>query len=143
MTNRSSLLRGLGVSAAVLATASAVFSQSTTSLRGVIADPSGAVIPEAIVNLTNESNGARRSAISDATGGYQFLQVTPGTYTVVANKPGFATLTRTNVELLVNTPTSLDLNMVVSSAGASVNVAGDVSQVNTTDATVGIPFGEK
>lgn len=117
--------------------------QSTTSLRGVLTDPSTGVIPDAVVTLHNLDNGANRQAATDATGTYQFLQVAPGTYRLTIAKPGFATLTRDNLNLMVNTPTTLDLTMAVSSTGEVVNVTSEVSQVNTTDATVGNPFGEK
>ncbi len=96
-----------------------------------------------MVSLTNGSNGSRRTTLTNGSGEYQFLQVMPGDYTVSVAKPGFATLTRNDVQLLVNTPATLDLGMVLSSTGESVNVSSDVSQVNTTDATVGNPFSEK
>ena len=120
-----------------------VFAQSTTSLRGVVADPSGALITDALLTLTNSDNGSKRATVSNGSGEYQFLQVSPGGYTITVKKPGFATLTRTGLQLLVNTPTTLDLSMMLSTTGESVNVTSDISQVNTTDATVGNPFGER
>lgn len=119
------------------------YAQSTASLRGVIADPSGAVVPEAVVTLSNIQNGSKRSIISGATGEYSFLQVAPGAYKLVVDKPGFATMTSDNIQLLVNTPTTLDITMTVSSTGENVNVTATASEVNTTDATVGNPFGER
>ncbi len=117
--------------------------QSTTSLRGVVADPSGAVVPEAVVTLNNLENGSKRSALTGNTGEYSFLQVAPGTYRLVIDKPGFATMTRDNIQLLVNTPATLDVTMALSATGEKVNVTAEESQVNTTDATVGNPFGER
>src|SRR6202049_3203148 len=116
--------------------------QSTTSLRGVITDPSGGVIPDATVSIINGDNGFLRRNVSDASGEYKFLQIAPGTYKVMAEKEGFATMTRSDVKLLVNTPTTLDLAMAVSATGEVVNVASGVSQVNTTDARMGNPFSE-
>jgi len=118
------------------------YAQSTTSMRGVITDPSGGVIPEAIVTITNADNGLLRRNVTDASGEYKFLQIAPGTYKLSAEKEGFATMTRSDVKLLVNTPTTLDLAMAVSATGEVVNVASDVSQVNTTDASMGNPFSE-
>src|SRR6266853_298141 len=116
--------------------------QSTTSLRGVITDPSGGVIPDATVSIINGDNGFLRRNVSDASGEYKFLQIAPGTYKVMAEKEGFATMTRSDVKLLVNTPTTLDLAMAVSATGEVVNVASEISQVNTTDASMGNPFSE-
>ena len=99
------------------------YAQSTTSMRGVITDPSGGVIPEAIVTITNADNGLLRRNVTDASGEYKFLQIAPGTYKLSAEKEGFATMTRSDVKLLVNTPTTLDLAMAVSATGEVVNVA--------------------
>src|SRR6202171_3168799 len=116
--------------------------QSATSLRGVITDPSGGVIPDATVSIVNGDNGFLRRNVSDASGEYKFLQIAPGTYKVTAEKEGFATMTRSDVKLLVNTPTTLEWAMAVSATGEVVNVASEVSQVNTTDASMGNPFSE-
>jgi hypothetical protein len=116
--------------------------QSTTSLRGVITDPSGGVIPGATVSISNADNGLLRRNVTDASGEYKFLQIAPGTYKVTAEKTGFATMTRSDVKLLVNTPSTLDLAMAISASGEVVNVASEVSQVNTTDASMGNPFSE-
>jgi len=118
------------------------FPQATTSLRGTISDPSGAVIPGAAVTISSAENGASRRSTTDAQGEYNFLQVAPGIYKLVAEKPGFATMTKGEITLLVNTPATLDLRMSLGTTGEVVNVASDASQVNTTDASVGNPFSE-
>jgi len=51
-------------------------------------------------------------------------------------------MAKSDVKLLVNTPATLDLKMTLSANGEVVNVASEASQVNTTDASVGNPFGE-
>jgi hypothetical protein len=99
-----------GLLFAFLGTLSA-YSQSTTSLRGVIADPSGAVIPGAAVAIRSVENGANRREMTNESGEYSFLQVAPGTYSLIVEKAGFAKMTKSEVKLLVNTPTTLDLKM--------------------------------
>src|SRR5467141_4068954 len=118
------------------------YAQSTTSLRGVITDPSGGVVPNATVRIISTENGYVRQNATDGNGGYSFLQIAPGTYKLTVEKTGFATMTRSDVKLLVNTPSTLDLAMAVSATGEVVNVASEVSQVNTTDASMGNPFSE-
>ena len=86
-------------------------SQSTTSLRGTITDAQGAVIPGAVVTLTDRDKGASRQIVTDAVGSYAFLQLSPGTYTLKVENPGFSTATRDNLKLLVNTPATLDLRL--------------------------------
>src|ERR1700686_2792079 len=130
-----------GLLFAFLGTLSA-YSQSTTSLRGVIADPSGAVIPGAAVAIRSVENGANRREMTNESGEYSFLQVAPGTYSLIVEKAGFAKMTKSEVKLLVNTPTTLDLKMAPSASGEIINVSSEASQINTTDASVGNPFSE-
>jgi len=135
---RSVALFLFGVTIAI----STAHSQATASLRGTVTDPTGAVIPEAMVAIKNYENGSSRKTSTDVNGEYSFPQVTPGDYNLVAEKPGFATITNGHIKLLVNTPATLDLKMSLSTAGEIVNVASEASQVNTTDASVGNPFSE-
>src|SRR5262249_9124529 len=83
--------------------------QATTSIRGILTDPSGAVIPGVSVTLENIGTNASRNTLTDETGTYQILQVQPGAYRIRAELTGFKTIVRENIELLVNTPTTLDL----------------------------------
>src|SRR5437868_3962258 len=85
-----------------------LWGQATSSLRGKVSDRQGATIQSAIVSLQSAQTGFHRSTETDATGVYQFLQVPPGTYTIVIEKTGFAVLTQQGVELLVNTPATLN-----------------------------------
>jgi hypothetical protein len=119
------------------------YAQSTTSLRGVITDPTGGVVPNATISLISTENGSVRGNVTDANGAYSFLQIAPGSYKLTAEKAGFATMTRTDVKLLVNTPSTLDLTMKVSAISEVVSVTAEVSQVNTTDASIGNPFTEE
>jgi hypothetical protein len=141
---RTALARGplvLSLLVAILAPISS-FSQNTASLRGTITDPTGAVIAGASVSIRGADTGTVRTSITDAQGAYSFLQVSPGTYKLVAEKPGFSTMAKGDVTLLVNTPITLDLSMSLGSIGEVINVASEASQVNTSDASVGNPFGE-
>ncbi len=116
--------------------------QSTTSLRGTITDPQGGVIPQASVTLANLENGAKRQVVSSDSGEYQFPQIAPGNYQVVVEKPGFSTVTRTGIKLLVNTPATLDFAMDVGRTGEVVNVMSEAPLLNTVDASVGNAFSE-
>ena len=87
----------------------AALGQSATSLRGVITDPRGATVPAAVVTLTNVDTSLKRQVTTGADGAYQFLQTPPGSYKLTVEKPGFATTARESVQLLVNTPGTLDM----------------------------------
>ena len=89
---------GFAAAAIILGFSTAGYCQSTTLLRGNVTDPQGASISEAVVKLSNAQTGLSRESLTSATGEYQFLQLTPGTYTITVEKAGFAAITRTDVQ---------------------------------------------
>ena len=119
------------------------FCQSAASLRGIVTDPQNAAVSEAAVKLTNTQTGLVRQALTNTSGEYQFLQLPPGAYTLGVEKPGFAALSRSDVNLLVNTPTTLDLRMELGRTSESVSVSAEASTINTVDASVGNAFSEQ
>jgi len=114
---------------------------STSSLRGTVSDPQGAVLAGASVTLTNANTGFLQSTKTDGAGVYQFLQVPPGTYTLTVSMAGFATLKEENLQLLVNLPATANVTMPLKTEIATVEVQSASVQVNTQDATLGNAFG--
>src|SRR5260370_4305669 len=107
--------------------------QSTTSLRGTVTDPSGGVIADAAVSLTSAENGSSRRIITDANGEYSFLQAEPGTYKLTIHKTGFATMTRRDIKLLVNTHDTLNLKMAICATGEVATVTANDLEVTHTE----------
>ncbi len=127
----------------VLAMSPAAFSQSATLLRGTISDPQGKAIAEAVVKLSNAKTGVSRQVLTSANGEYQFLQLSPGAYDVAVEMPGFSRLNRSDINLPVNTPTTLDLHMEIGKTTDTVTVSAEASTVNTVDASIGNAFSER
>ncbi len=95
----------------ILAASSLVSAQTaSTSLRGVIKDPSDALVPGAKVTITNNANGASMSAIASSSGTYLFSQISPAKYTIVVTAAGFGDQTKV-AELLVNQPATVDFTL--------------------------------
>ena len=63
---------------------------TTATVRGTIADPTGALIPGAKVDLTGPSGSVVATTTSDTSGTYSFANLAPGTYSIHADFPGFA-----------------------------------------------------
>lgn len=63
---------------------------SNASIKGTVTDPSGAVVPQANVQLTNSGTGEKREAKSRADGRYEFVALAPGEYELRADATGFA-----------------------------------------------------
>jgi hypothetical protein len=139
---------GRGVSLALLLTALvllggvAVGQDLSSSLRGLVTDPSGAVIAGATATLSDPQTKFSRVAVTDGAGFYQFAQVPPGSYVLRLEHSGFLPLVREEVQLLVATPTTLNLSLAVGPVSAEIRVEGTVA-INSVDATHGNAFNEK
>jgi Carboxypeptidase regulatory-like domain len=131
------------ISLLIIATVLGAFplAAQTSSLQGVVSDPQGAIIPGALVTLTNTETSAARKEVSDDTGAYKILQVLPGPYKIEVQKPGFKTNT-SSLSLQVNIPATLNLTLEVGQVSETVNVTAEATQINTENATVGNPFTE-
>lgn len=114
----------------------------TSSLQGAIKDPSGALVPGAVITITNIETSASRQELSDDSGNYGFLQVLPGPYKVEVQLPGFTTKV-SQVVLQVGEPLTLNLELAVGQASDVVSVTAETTTINTQNAAVGNPFTEK
>ncbi|MGB9612314.1 MAG: carboxypeptidase-like regulatory domain-containing protein, partial [Bryobacteraceae bacterium] len=121
----------------------AAWAQSTTQVSGLVTDPSGAVIPNATVELENVATGLKRTMTTDSSGAYAFLQVVPGTYRITVRANGFRTATVNDVQLLVNTPSTVNVKLEVGQLTETVSVSAEVEQINTVDATIGNAISNK
>jgi hypothetical protein len=121
----------------ILSVASLAFSQTTnTSLRGVVKDSSGAVVPGATVVLTDNANGQTYRTVSNASGLYIFPVVAPARYLITVTSSGFAVQNST-AELLVDQPATIDFALSVQANTITVDVSAGAQTLNTTDASLG------
>ena len=125
--------------------------QTTSGLMtGSITDPSGAFVPGAEINVTNQGTSESRSTTSNASGVYILPQLPPGVYQVKVTKEGFTSAARDSVGLQVNQSLTLDFQLGIGSAAQTVEVTSAPPQLNTTsstltdvvshDETVGLPL---
>lgn len=115
----------------------------TTSLSGVVTDPTGAVIPDTVITITNKGTSATRTTVTDGAGAYALLQLAPGDYFVEAQRPGFTTYrTAEAIKLQVNTPAELKIAMALGQVSETVSVVGETTAINTENAALGNPFLE-
>jgi len=139
--------RSLGLVFAVfiglLAGAAAAWGQSgTTSLRGTISDKTGAVIVGAKVTLANPAQAFQRESLTGESGQYEFQAVPPGTYALTVEMAGFRKAEQKSLQLLVNTPATVNVTLEIGSASELVEVSAQAVAVNTSDASLGIAFNE-
>src|SRR5215472_14765902 len=114
----------------------------TTSIRGVVTDKTGAMVSNARVSLTNAGQALTREMNTNNTGEYEFLALPPGTYSLSVEMQGFRKFENKNVQLLVNSPTTVNVTLEVGVTSQTVEVSAQAVTMNTTDATLGIAFDE-
>ena len=93
MTGRILLFASLFGTCATLAVAQGNY---RAQLRGVVSDASGAVVPNAVVTITDAGTNISSSAHTDDKGSFFFTGLRPSTYSVKAEARGFRTAERTN-----------------------------------------------
>src|SRR5712692_9388732 len=121
---------------------SALSQTSSTSLQGTVTDQSGGAIAGATVSLVNSESKAERTVVSGAQGDYRFLLLPPGTYTLNVTAKGFARYEQTSLQLLVNTPATVNVQLKIGSGTETVTVTGEAPVLNLVDASLGNPFSE-
>lgn len=98
---------------------------------GSVQDPSGAVVPNVQITVTNSETGQSRESSSDGSGNYTISNLLPGVYTVKATGPGFRTVTRTGLDVQANSTARVDLSMEVGQVSEVVNVDASAAQLQT------------
>lgn len=109
-----------------------------TSLQGRLTDPTGGVLPGSEVTVTNLATGVQRTTITDELGRYLFPQLAPGRYDIRAALSGFKTAVISNVNLLVDTPATVDIRLELGEISDVITVATTRTTVkNVADSSIG------
>src|SRR5580700_4871967 len=113
--------------------ASASLAQSTFgSFTGTVKDPSGALVPGATVEVSNEGTGATRKVTTSSAGVFNVPNLDIGNYRVRVSAQGFNSYDRAKLFLEANQVINLDIALTVGSAINTVEVQG-ASPVITTE----------
>src|SRR5438067_2049468 len=107
----------------------------TASIQGSVADPSGAVLPNVTIVLTNTSTQVQRSTTTDSSGVYSFPNIDIGTYNMTVTAQGFQTYTRTGIVLEVGSNTAINIPMKVGAADVRIEVQSEGLALQTEDAS--------
>jgi hypothetical protein len=119
-----------------IATASSFAQNATTSLRGTVTDPTGAVVPGATVTLLDSATGQRFVATSKASGEYQLAQIPPAKYNISVTASGFGNQSKV-AELLVDQPATINFALSMQTNNVIVDVTAAAQTLNTSDASLG------
>jgi hypothetical protein len=100
------------------------------TLRGHIADPTGALIPGATVTIDTSAGTFVKSTTADASGAYSVSGLKPGAYIVQASYEGFAPFSSPAIQLAAGQSKRVDIAMAIEVAQQSVTVTDDSPMVN-------------
>jgi outer membrane receptor protein involved in Fe transport len=112
--------------------ASAQSEVGTTSLNGVVKDPSGAAVANAQVTARSSATGFVRQTVSTGTGLYNLTGLPVGTYEVIVETAGFKTTRVPNINLSVGAAATLNINLQIGTSTTEVNVVSDAPLVETS-----------
>ena len=106
---------------------------SAGSVHGTVADPSGAVIPNATVKISNQMSGFNRTTTSDATGQFNFSNIPFNPYVVSGAATGFSSA-KENIDLRSTVATEVKLTLQVAAGSTTVTVEseGDLVESDPT-----------
>ncbi len=121
----------------LLIVSTSLIAQSTSTLRGTITDPSGAVVANAKIVARNQATGIERNTQTDSTGNYQIAALQPGTYDVEVSAPGMAVEKASGVVLPVSQIVARDFKVGVKRGSEVVNVSGEAPAIEASTMTVG------
>ena len=111
--------------------------QATALLTGTVKDATGAVVVGANITLKNSETNVTRNITSGKDGDYLFTLVPIGTYELTVEQQGFNSYVRKGITLQINQNARADVVLQVGAGTQVVEVAGDVTQVDTVSATLG------
>jgi hypothetical protein len=122
----------------LVGSASARAQVSTASVNGVVRDPKGAVVTGATITLRNTDTSIEHTSVTNNSGEYALVNITPGKYTIQANAKGFNPQKTDPFELAVGQTATFDFALVVGSQTQVVTVDASTSaQLDVTSASLG------
>jgi hypothetical protein len=105
-------------------------------LNGVATDPSGAVLPNVKVTMTDAISKRVRTTTTDGSGTYVVRNLEPGTYTVSFEVAGFSKYEVPNVLLQTGRVLTVNAQMAVGNTEQSVQVTEAAPLIDTTTTAV-------
>ena len=137
---KKNLMTGLALLAMLVALTASGFAQATAessvrgNLAGTVADPSGAVIQGAQVNIVGPVG--EKTATTDAEGRFLFQVLIPGSYSVKVTKDGFKTADIKAAQVNTGTTSTIAVKLELGASSTVVEVTAATVAVDTTSTAV-------
>jgi hypothetical protein len=135
----------------VIASSTMLGQAVNATLLGTVTDSSGAVVAGATVRITEMRTSVGRTATTNPSGNYGFVDLPPGQYEVTVEQKGFKKVTRAGVDVQVNSDVRVNLTLQPGAADQVIEVKAeapiletdraDVSQKIETKQVTDLPLG--
>jgi hypothetical protein len=111
---------------------------AAASIRGVVMDQNGALVPGAVVRVTQTSTGTTRDTTTNDEGAYALTNLQPGEYEVRVEATGFATkVSKAPVALSVGQSTTMDVSLELDPLMTqTVDLVGEIPLVDTSSSKI-------
>jgi Carboxypeptidase regulatory-like domain/TonB dependent receptor len=106
-------------------------------VRGVVADSTGAVLPNATITITEVGTNLTQTATTDRSGEYTLRALRPSTYVVKVQAAGFQTVERKGVVLAVDQEASLNFSLRPAGTSVEVQVTETAPLLDTGSSSLG------
>ena len=107
------------------------------AITGLVQDPTGAVIANAQVTLTNIDTGLELKAQTDSSGNYVFSPVKIGNYKVAVTAPGFSKTTQENIQLHVQDRVEANVQLKIGGNNTEVTVTSAPPLMQSEEGSTG------
>ena len=113
------------------------------TLVGSVTDPTGAGIPNAKINISEEATGLKYDLVTTGGGEYARPALKPGVYTVAVEAAGFKKSTRRNIILTAGDRTGVNFVMQVGEVSTNIEVTGEAAVLQTESTIIGTSVDAK
>jgi hypothetical protein len=110
--------------------------QNQATIVGTVRDPSGAVVPNAKITVSNPDKGFIRHLVTNSAGAYTAAEIPIGIYTISAEAAGFQSVVRNGLSLSVGRVLRVDIQLRVGSQAQKITVQGNAAAVQTETGTI-------
>ncbi|MBX6359018.1 MAG: carboxypeptidase regulatory-like domain-containing protein [Acidobacterium ailaaui] len=126
-----------GVLAAAMFVSVAAAQEFRATLTGRVSDPSGAVVPDAVITITNTATAAATVVRSGTSGDYYVPFLAPGPYNLTVVASGFEKYERVGLQLDTGAKVTVNVALTVGSTSQTVTVAAQSPLLDTASADAG------
>jgi hypothetical protein len=121
------------------ANAQAVFG----SIVGTVTDPTGAVIPNATITVTDTSKGVSQTVTNNASGNFEVTRLIPDSYVVKAEAQGFNPAQSAAVSILASQTQQVNLQLTTGAVSQTVTVTTAPPPLKTDNSDVSQTLDEQ